>query len=484
MTLSKSRLGVVGVVASAALCVASLGVTGAVATAAGGVPATLAAAKYTPGSPGLGDPYFPREGNGGYDATHYDLDLTYLPDTHHLEGTVTIDATATQNLSRFNLDFKNFKVDGITVNDAPATFTRDDQELAITPKSGLPNGKQFTVAVTYEGTPHTVVHSPIVFGAPYGWIYTPDGAFVGCEPNAASTWFPSNDHPSDKATFTFNISVPSGTKVVANGDLTGQGTSGGMDSFQWTEKQPMATYLATIDIGKWKFHETKTDGGIPSFVAVDPDLEAQVESSGTIQLTNDITDYWAKLFGKYAFSSTGGIIDNVPHVGFSLETQTRPLYGFVPGSGTASHELAHEWFGDSLSVKSWDNIWLNEGFATYVSWLWIEHTSSTTAYQTAQSLYNSIPAGDSFWKQSIADPQRNTMFSSAVYNRGGMTLAALRHKIGDKDFFELMKTWATQHRFGNVTTKQFTSLASKISGQNLDGLFKTWLWDQVKPPKL
>ncbi len=207
-------------------------------------------------------------------------------------------------------------------------------------------------------------------------------------------------------------------------------------------------------------------------------------SAGIIKLTGDITDYWAKTFGKYAFSSTGAIIDNVPSIGFSLETQTRPLYGFVPDSGTASHELAHEWFGDSLSVKSWDNIWLNEGFATFASWLWSEHSGGSSTYDRASSLFNQIPEGDSFWKQSIADPQRNTMFSSAVYSRGGMTLASLRHLIGDKDFFDLMRTWATDHRFGNVTTKQFTDLASKISGQNLDAFFKTWLWDQVKPPKI
>lgn len=483
MTLSKSRLGYIGVAASAALIVTSVGVSGAVANAAGTHPAP-SAAKFTPGSPGLGDPYFPREGNGGYDVSHYTLDLTYLPDDHHLDGLVTISATATQNLSRFDLDLKNFKVNGVKVNGAMATFTRDAQELMITPKSGLPKGKKFTVVVSYAGTPHTVLHSPIVFGAPYGWIYTRDGAFVGCEPNAASTWYPSNDHPSDKASFTFNITVPTGTKVVANGDLTGEGTGGGYDTFEWTEKQPMATYLATIDIGKWKFHETKTAAGIPEFVAVDTDLDAEAQSSGVIKLTGDITDYWAKLFGTYAFSSTGAIIDNVPDVGFSLETQTRPLYGFVPGSGTVSHELAHEWFGDSVSVKTWNDIWLNEGFATFVSWLWPEHQGGASSYETAKKIYNSIGADDPFWKQSIADPQRNTMFSSAVYYRGGMTLASLRHKIGDRDFFELMRTWASEHRFGSVTTQEFTDLAGKISGQNLDKFFKTWLWDQTKPPKI
>jgi aminopeptidase N len=480
MAMTKKRLGYVGAGVAAALCLTTAGA----AVASGSDKAAATQTKYTPGSPGLGDPYFPREGNGGYDVGHYDIDLTYLPDNHHLGGSVTIQATATQNLSRFDLDFKNYKVMSVSVDGDKATFQRRAQELMITPAHGLDKGKDFTVVVKYAGTPHTVVNSPIVFGAPYGWIYTTDGAFVGCEPNAASTWYPSNDHPSDKATFTFDISVPKGTKVVANGDLKSQKTNGDMSTFVWDETSPMATYLATIDIGKWVFHKTKTAGGIPEFTAVDPDLEAEVEQQKSVQLFGDITDYWQKLFGKYAFSSTGGIVDNVPGVGFSLETQTRPLYGFVPDSGTASHELAHEFFGDSLSVKTWDNIWLNEGFATFVSWIWREHQGGADTYQTAQGVYNSIDANDPFWKQSIADPQRNTMFSSAVYYRGGMTLASLRHKIGDKKFFDLMRTWATQHRYGNVTTDEFTALANKISGQNLDGFFKTWLWDQTKPPKI
>ncbi len=491
MTLSKAKLAYVGAGVTAALCLSSAGLSAAVGTPTASA-ASLTHAKFTPGAPGVGDPYFRYEGNGGYDVQHYDLNLTYIPKEHHLGGNVTITAVATQNLSRFDLDLKgDYTVKRVKVNGTAAKASRPcqkgkacSQELAITPAKGLPEGKKFTVVVSYAGTPHTVRNSPIVFGAPYGWIYTKDGAFVGCEPNAASTWYPANDHPSDKATFTFNITVPTGTQVVANGDQTGGSSNGTMDTFTWDETEPMATYLATVDIGKWKFHNTTTPGGIPETVAVDPTLEQQAQAQKVVKLTGDITDYWSKVFGKYAFSSTGGIVDNVPHIGFSLETQTRPLYGFVPDPGTASHELSHEWFGDSLSVKSWNNIWLNEGFATFSAWLWREHSGGGSTYESAKQTYDSIPAGNDFWNQSIADPKRDTMFSSAVYARGGMTLASLRHKIGDKDFFTIMKTWATQHRYGNVVTKQFTDLANKVTGTNLDGFFKTWLWDQVKPPKI
>lgn len=439
---------------------------------------------FTPGSPGVGDPYFPLEGNGGYNVVHYNLDLSYDPASHHLGGSNTITATATQNLSRFDLDLVGYTVSRVQVNGAAATFRRVGPELVITPSKGLPIGKRFVVEVWYAGVPHTIIGSPIVFGAPYGWIYTKDGAFVGCEPNAARTWYPANDHPSDKASFTFDITVPKSRKVVANGSLLTQRVRGDQATFVWRETQPMATYLATIDIGRWDFHSTTTPAGIPEFVAVDPTLASQARTDHIIALTGRITDFWARSFGRYPFSSTGGIVDHVPHVGFSLETQTRPLYGFVPSSGTASHELSHQWFGDSVSVQTWQNIWLNEGFATYSSWFWTEHTGGPTTWRQANGLYGGIPAGSDFWKQSIADPQRNTMFSPAVYYRGALTLAALRHRIGDQDFATLLRTWVQVHRYRNATTAQFVALAEKVSGQRLGQFFYVWLWKQAKPSQL
>ncbi len=361
-------------------------------------------------------------------------------------------------------------------------FRRTGQELIVTPRRGLPIHKRFVVRVAYAGTPHTIVVSPIVFGAPYGWIYTNDGAFVGCEPNAARTWYPSNDHPSDKASFAFKITVPKSREVVANGTLIRHWVRASQATFVWREAQPMATYLATIGIGRWDFQNTTTPRGIQEFVAVDPALANDARHAHAVAMTARITDYWARTFGRYPFGSTGAIIDNVPRIGFSLETQTRPLYGFVPDAGTVSHELSHEWFGESVSVRNWRHIWLNEGFAMFSSWLWTEHTGGPPTLHQARSIYNTIGPGSSFWKQSIADPKRNTMFSSAVYYRDAMTLAALRHKIGNHDFAVLLRTWAREHRYGNVTTAQFVNLAERVSGQRLGSFFYVWLWRPAKPP--
>jgi aminopeptidase N len=452
-------------------------------TALGLVAAAPAGAdpQFTPGTPGVGDPYFPLEGNGGYDVGHYDVDLGYTPTTHRLAGVVTITATATQNLSRFDLDLSGMTVQSVQVNDTSATFTRDGQELQITPSSGLLEGSTFTVAVAYHGSPKTIKGSPIVFGSDYGWQYTPDGAFVGDEPNATNTWLPSNDHPSDKATYTFDITVPKGTSVIANGDWVSKKTIGDDTSFVWNETSPMATYLATIDIGKWKFRTGTTPSGIPEIMAVDPTIASQVRHGHVFELTGDITDTWSKKFGPYAFTSTGAIEDNVANIGFSLETQTRPLYGFPADPITIAHELSHQWFGDSVSVATWRDIWLNEGFATFAQWLWQSKMYGGSTFSIAKGNFANIPASDEFWDQSIADPQRDTMFSFAVYYRGGMTLAALRHKIGDAKFFTLLQTWTAQHKYGNANTQQFIDLAEQVSGQDLGHFFDVWLYQKTKP---
>ena len=258
--------------------VVSLGATGLLALVllTGETGIAQGSTKFTPGAPGLGDPYFPTLGNGGYDVGHYGLDLSYDPSRHWLAGTAAITAKATQNLSRFDLDLNGLSVRSVVVNSVAAPWARVGEELQVTPRAGLPKGQAFTVAVDYAGSPRTVTGSPIVFGADYGWKYTPDGAFVGDEPNAAHTWFPGNDHPSDKATFTMKVSVPVGTAVAGNGDLVSHASSGGRTTWVWDETSPMATYLATIDIGRWTFVDGRTPGGIRSVSAYDPALQGDV----------------------------------------------------------------------------------------------------------------------------------------------------------------------------------------------------------------
>ena len=202
--------------------------------------------KATPGAAGIGDPYFPDDGNGGYDVQHYDLDLSYEPSTDVLSGTATIAATATQFLSRFNLDFDGLKVRSITVNGAAAKWHRSQGELVITPASPLPDDVAFTTVIVYDGIPGPIPDNE--FG---GWIPTDDGVVVAGQPHGAATWFPANDHPIDKASFTFHVSVPAGLEAVANGRLESMTTAGGRTTWTWDAVEPMATYLATINVGEF-----------------------------------------------------------------------------------------------------------------------------------------------------------------------------------------------------------------------------------------
>ncbi|WP_405841642.1 M1 family metallopeptidase [Streptomyces platensis] len=450
----------------------------ALATAVASAASIAAAPGASPGAPGVGDPYFPRLGNGGFDALHYDLGVSYRPGSGRLDGRTTLTARATKNLSAFDLDLQKLTVDSVRVNGRRAHFARSGDEITVRPDFPLRHGTKFTVTVAYHGVPKPL-SGPIVFGSEYGWMKTKDGVFVGCEPNAASTWFPSSDHPGDKATYDIRIDAPKGLTGVSNGRLVGSGERHGRSWAHWREKRPMATYLATATIGKFDVRTGTTPGGIPIYVATDPTLPTgKVDVYG---LTAEATDYWSTVFGPYPFEETGAIVDDMPQAGFSLEVQSKPVYSGVRSESTIVHELAHQWFGDSVSVKKWQNIWLNEGFATYAQWLWSEHRGTRNAHDAFRAAYAGAPADSAFWKVKVADPQRDTMFADAVYERGAMTLQVLRERIGDKAFFKLLPAWTARHRYGNAETSQFIALAEKISGQQLDDLFDTWLNTDSKP---
>jgi aminopeptidase N len=438
------------------------------------------------GAPGVGDPYFPHEGNGGFDVVHYDLNLAYDRRTNRLAGVAHIQARALANLSRFDLDLKGLKVRRVQVDGRRATFHRAGSELQITPPTTLTTGQAFRVSVRYRGVPRTIVDSPIAFGEPYGFLHTPDGEFVAAEPDGASTWFPCSDHPSDKATYTFRITVPKGPKVVANGRLVSTSTRHGRTTFVWSEDSPMASYLATIDTGRWKIRNGHTPAGIPETVYVDPRLARRSRHAVRFffNTTARVTDYEATVFGPYPFASTGAIADDARFhgtpLGFSLETQTRPVYSGVRDKVTIAHEIAHQWFGNSVSVATWRDIWLNEGFASFAEYLWLDHTNQLTAHESFRADYR-VPARSRFWKLKIADPKRDTMFDAAVYRRGAMTLQALRERIGDGPFFTILGTWVVRYRYGNASTQQFIALAEEISGQDLRAFFTTWLYTARKP---
>ncbi|GAB2813218.1 M1 family metallopeptidase [Actinocorallia aurea] len=432
-----------------------------------------------PTQAGAGDAYVPTDGNGGYDVQHYALDLTVDPGkpAKTLDAVATIRARATQDMIQFNLDLTGLDVSSVKVDGKDSEFTRDGSELTVSPRATIAGGRDFTVTVAYSGTPQAV-NDPIL--GQYGWIKTPDGVSAACQPSGAHTWFPGNDHPGDKATFAITLTVPKNLTAISNGERGEVVTEGGFSTVTWKADQPMATYLAMISVGRFKVKEGVTKGGIPILVAVD-DTVRSPSVDEFYRMKADITDAWSELFGPYPFSSTGGVIDNAA-VGFALETQTRSIYGdFAPGESIIAHELAHQWFGDSVGVTRWQDIWLNEGFASYAEWIWSEQQGSMTAEEFFQARYNE-PGSSASWSVPTGDPGRERMFDGfGVYERGAMTLHALRKRIGDEKFFTVLRTWATEHKYGNATTEEFVELAERVSQTELTEFFKAWLYGTTRP---
>ncbi|MFG1872642.1 M1 family metallopeptidase [Micromonospora arborensis] len=434
---------------------------------------------FTAGAAGVGDAYFPSYGNGGYDVDRYTVKVRYDPAKDKLTGTTTVQASATADLSTFNLDLAGLTVTAVTVDGAPATHRREHNELVIKPASGLINGNGFVAEIAYEGVPKPLKNETLGDG---GFLHTSDGAIALGQPESASTWFPVNDHPSDKAAYDFEITVPDGLTAVSNGVPGGKTSTGGWTTWKWSEKSPMASYLSTVVIGKFRI-TTGEHKGRPVFSAVTTNL-AKGAADSSIAETVKVADYLETVFGPYPFDAYGGVVVSDSRISYALETQSRPVYAasfFRQGENTevVAHELAHQWFGDSVALAKWEDIWLNEGFATYAEWLWAEHTNEYTAKQAFDTDYARVPA--QVWKTPPGKPGVQELFSESVYQRGGMTLHALRVAVGDEAFFEIVKTWAAEKRNGTATTAEFVALAERISGKQLDALFDAWLYGTKKP---
>ncbi|MDX2681212.1 M1 family metallopeptidase [Streptomyces sp. NY05-11A] len=455
------------VAATVPVAVAALLIAAGPATAAGPT-----------GTSGVGDPYFPLAGNGGYHVAHYDLTLRYDPGSRRLDGKAVLIARATQRLTRFDLDFQGLKVTALTVDHVKADYRRDGQELVVTPKRALRKGEQFRVTVAYSGTPGPVTDPD---GSLDGWIPTDDGAFVAGEPQGAMTWFPANNHPLDKSSYDFTITVPKDRAAVANGVLLGQRTTHGRTTFRWRQTEPMAAYLATATVGKFQVKQYTTRTGLKVYDAVDP--REATAAAPVLNKLPSVLEWESSLFGPYPFRAAGSIVDHAPNVGYALETQSRPVYDRAPSLSTLVHESAHQWFGDSVSLTSWKDIWLNEGFATYAEWLYAEQHGGDSAQKSFDALYAS-PATDGLWEFPPGDPGSGAnIFGTPVYARGAMTLHVLRTAVGDRAFFRILRGWAAAHRYGHGTTAQFEQLAERESGKDLGPLFQTWLYGRGKPSK-
>lgn len=464
-----------------------------------------------PGSASIGDPYYPALGNGGYHAKHYAIDLAVDMVGNRIQGSTTVDAQATQDLSAFNLDLNGFDVGAVTVNGQPATVARQDGELTITPAAPLHQGEHFQVAVSYGGVPQPVTSQAVPMVV--GWKSFGNGVCVDCEPDGASHWIPVNDHPRDKASYSFHIDVPEGWVVAANGMPKDPVTHDGRTTFHFDAKDPMASYLATVQIGHYTPQSDVSPNGVPilNYFPVDVADDAKKDFARCGQMI----DYFAGLVGPYPFERYGNfVVDTGGEIGGALECQTMSIFDnfVVTGHGrwenVIAHELFHQWFGDFVSVKNWKDIFLNEGFASYGEWLWTEKTQGKAAADAqAHDVYNwmrssisqttekpkavtdMLMSGRHSLEKSqprsggieIGQPPADDLFDEKVYLKGALALYALRQQVGDDSFFKGLQGYVAQYGGKNAEIADFINLMQTASGQDLKTWADGWLYSDGVP---
>jgi aminopeptidase N len=510
--------------AACAVVVATMGVPAQSVAAPGG----QGGGKPVVGARSLGDPLLPQLGNGGYDVQHYTIKLDYDPVANRFNSAkTTIVAVASEKLQEFSLDFQDdLEVRSVTVDRRDADFRfevatpqlSDDPDvtqpmkLVVTPRpSSRPlAGREFTVVVQYRGTPQPITDPDTSIE---GWIQacyplnpprTCDGAFVVNEPMGAQSWFPSNNYPTDKATFDTIITVPNAKTALGVGELVDHTDNrDGTSTWHWHEDDPTATYLTTATVGDFTYTvgsmvETSTGVTLPVYNAIDSSASPMQLGliNASLAAAPDQINFLSDLFGPYPFDSTGAVADRATGVGYALEVQTKPHYSgsFTLGTpsiniGTQLHELAHQWVGNSVTLATWSDIWFNEGWANWSEWYWqFSESDGDDPAAIFDDLYANTPDED--WEIAPAvldgDPANLFLFFP-TYERGAMTVQGYREIVGDDVFFEFARAIQQQFRHGNISTAEFIDFALESSGLTGDQLslladyFQQWLYGETKP---
>ena len=472
----------------AALVVATLlplgsGVPGAGAVAYPGLPSVPVAAGEperesapTWGSAVGGDPYFPADGNGGYDVLHYDIRNRYHFASQLLTGTTRITARAEKALVGFHLDLL-LRPERVLVDGVPARFAKPNgHELRVLPARPVAAGQAFVVTVAYRGHPRRLTY----LGERSFRASSSEAAAVS-QPHMAPWWFPANDHPSDKARFDITTVVARGKQVVSNGRLVQRHRTARTTTFHWRVRDPMATYQAFFVAGDL-VQDVGYAHGLHYRNAVSARLSPreQRRTRHALLRTPALAGWLQGQLGAYPFETTGGVRTALP-IGFALENQTRPVYVTAPGTALLVHELAHQWLGNSVGLERWKDIWLNEGIATWLEWRYIEARRWGNPQARLVRQWSTMPA--SAWELRIGDPGPRNLFDWAVYERGAMTVQALRHRLGEQHFWQVLRGWVALNRNATATTEDLMTLTEQISGEDLDSFWQAWLFTPARPAR-
>lgn len=423
------------------------------------------------------DYYTPGHGSDDYRVSRYELHLDYQVATNRLVGHATITGRASTALRTITLNLAGLRVLKIQLDGQPVTrFVQRGNQLLITPDRPLPAGTGFNLYVRYGGYP-----APLrgIWGS-VGWEELTDGVMVAGQPTGAPTWFPCNDYPGQKASFGYTITTDADYRVICNGVLVSRHADAGRETWVFEQPEPMASYLATVHIGRYNllplsFHahppahrSGRQDGSRPvtQFLAAPPGLMTRAQTALARQ--GQMMDTFQTCFGPYPFPSYTVV---VPGDGLEIPLEAQSLSVFGPNhlnqtwesQRLIAHELAHQWFGNSLTATTWADIWLHEGFASYAEWLWSEASGNSTAASQARAAWRglSVNAQDIL----VGDPGPGSMFDDRVYTRGALAVHALRRAAGDALFFSFLRAWTEEHRFGSVTTTDLFDTADRICGE-------------------
>ena len=426
------------------------------------------------------DPFFPTFGNTGYDVIHYGLDLDVSLAPHHLDGKAFLLIRAQRDLPKLMLDLSGLKVSDVRINGAKAAFSQANDKLTVIPRRPVPKGWPFLLYVDYAGVPKPI-QDPTAPDDPsleLGWFKYQNATYAVSEPVGASTFFPANDEPTDKASFTISVTVPDGYTAAANGVLVGKAAYAGKRRFVWLMKDPMTTWLATVHVNKFKLTTKRTKDGLP--LRFYTTAKTPPEDIAGYALTSEIIPYFESLVGPYPFDGYGSVVVDDPILYYALETQAMSTFPLgTADEATVAHELSHQWFGDSVSVRNWRDLWLAEGFATYFEVLWPNRADRAAFAAEMRGLYD-YAVQESLGPAVVGAPE--DIFSDRTYVRGALALYALELEVGEKPFFRILRTYATKYGGGNVTSADFVRLATNISKDpSVKGLLDAWLYGDPVP---
>jgi aminopeptidase N len=427
------------------------------------------------------DPYLPTNGNFGYRVSRYELDLEYKVAINRLSGSATITAVTLAALRTFTLDLSDaLSVSKVSVNgQRPAQFGCSNGKLRITLSSPLPAGAALSIVVRYGGSPRPIQS----YWGEVGFEELSNGVLVAGQPNGAASWFPCDDHPSSKASYRIQISTDSPYRAIANGELVTRRVRAAHTTWTYEQAEPTSSYLVTLQIGMYDAHRlSKTP--VPMHAALPARLRHNFDYD--FERQPQMMKLFVKLFGPYPLSTGYTVVVTDDELEIPLEAQGISIFGTNHCDGQRSaerliaHELAHQWFGNSVTARRWRDIWLHEGFACYAEWLWSEHAGGPSADELARMYYKRLR--DSPQDLLLTDPGPRDMFDDRVYKRGALTLHVLRGQIGDDNFFALLRDWTTRHRHSTAVTDDFTGLAANYAQVSLRPLWEAWLYSTGVPP--